>query len=644
MDYNRQKDKILESSKKLFEHAYEAEQFQRAEMLDDLKFSYAIDQWEEKDKRDRERDGRPALTIDRIGDTVRKVLGSMRQNRPSIKVLPSEGGDQETASIINDLVREIEYSSRARSIYQTAANHQVRAGYGVIGVKGVETSGDIWTQDLRLRRFPNPFAVYFDPEAVEQDKSDGDFVFISEWFSEHSFRKRWPKAKWPGGSQGGESGQRNELWYSDKKSRVIQCYRKMPTEKTVYLLSDTRTVYEQDLSQDDLLAMQVGDLEVVRERKVKSHDVIRFLYSENEIIEGIDVWPGRFLPVVPVYGEEVNIEGLTTYRGLTRTAKDPQRLYNYARTTNAELLMEQPRAPYLVGVSQLPPELRKIWDEANQGKKPYLPYSDEVNPNLPARQPPPTISTGYVQEAQVASDDLQRATGIFDPSLGARSNEVSGIAIAARQQGADTGTFIFPDNLGIAIEQVGRILVDLIPHFYDTQRVIRVRGEDDSEREVTINQVTVGEEGVPTVKHDLGRGKYDVRVSTGPSYATQRLEARDSMIGFVQAIPQAAPMVADLIATNMDWPGAQEFAERLRKLLPPGTIEEDDPEKMEAEQAALMRQQELERMQLQMAQEKHQAEVVATAAKARRDKIEADALEVQVEAAKIGMVGIDDLG
>lgn len=640
-----QKKKILQQSKELFEHAFEAERDFRVEMLEDLKFSYAIEQWKEEDKKARESEGRPALTIDRIGDTVRKVLGSMRQNNPSIKVRPSEGGDEDTAQIINDLIREIEYASRGRSVYTTAANFQVRAGYGVIGIRGVETSGDVWTQDLRLRRFPNPFAVYFDPEAIEQDKSDGEFAFVSEWFSEHKFRRKFPKAKWPGGSNASEYGQRNELWYSDKKARVILAYRKMPVERVVHLLSDTRTVYEDELSKDDLLQLEQGTLISERKRTVKSHEVIRFIFSEHDIIEGIDVWPSCFIPLVPVYGEEVNIEGKVMYRGITRTAKDPQRLYNFARTTNAELLMDQPRAPYLAGVSQLPQELRAYWDESNQGKKPYLPYDDRANPNPPQRQPPPTLSSGFVQEAQIASDDLQRATGIFDPSLGARSNEVSGVAIAARQQGSDTGTFVFPDNLAIALEQVGRILVDLIPKFYDTERVIRLRGEDDTEREVRINQPTIGEGGAPSIKNDLGRGKYDVRVTTGPSYATQRLEARDAMLGFVQAIPGAAQYVGDLIAQNMDWPGSDEFAKRLKALVPPGVLDDEDidPQIQQLTQQLQQAMQYIQELQGGLETQKLEAEAASKIARARRDNAEADQTQIQNQAAEAGLIPVSEL-
>jgi hypothetical protein len=69
--------------------------------------------------------------------------------------------------------------------------------------------------------------------------------------------------------------------------------------------------------------------------------------------------------------------------------------------------------------------------------------------------------------------------------------------------------------------------------------------------------------------HDLRVGKYDLTVSTGPSYTTRREEAASEMVQFVQAVPEAGPVIGDLIAKNLDWPGADKIAERMAAMLPP---------------------------------------------------------------------------
>ena len=179
------------------------------------------------------------------------------------------------------------------------------------------------------------------------------------------------------------------------------------------------------------------------------------------------------------------------------------------------------------------------------------------------------------QEASIAADDLKAVTGIHDASLGAPGNETSGRAILMRQREGDVGTFVYIDNLARAIRHAGRILVDLIPHIYDTERTMRILGEDGGETFAVINQAALGPDG-PVVLNDLSAGKYDVEVTTGPSFSTKRIEAAESMMAFVQAVPPAAALIGDLIARNMDWPGAEAIAERLRKALPPG-IDGDAP-------------------------------------------------------------------
>jgi hypothetical protein len=213
------------------------------------------------------------------------------------------------------------------------------------------------------------------------------------------------------------------------------------------------------------------------------------------------------------------------------------------------------------------------------------------------------VPAGALQEALNASDDMKSIMGMFDASLGARSNETSGRAIIARQREGDVSSFHFIDNLNRAIRHAGRIIIDLIPKIYSTERVLRVIGEDESTQMVRVNQdpqraaMQAMEEGREIAKiYDLTVGKYDVEIQTGPSFTTQRQEAANSMIEFIRAYPPAAGLIGDLLAKNLDWPGAEDMAKRLKAMLPPqiqqgedGEQNAPDPRAMQAIQA--MRQQ-----------------------------------------------------
>jgi hypothetical protein len=275
---------------------------------------------------------------------------------------------------------------------------------------------------------------------------------------------------------------------------------------------------------------------------------------------------------VSVFGKELNIEGKTIYRGVTRHAKDPQRLYNYARSTSAETMALAPRAPYLVSAKMIN-NYKTYWDNAHKKNFPYLPF--EADPNLqgviPQRTTPIQANTGIQQEVIVADQEIHDTTGLQQASLGQKSNEKSGRAIMARQREGDVANYAYYDNLARALKYCGKVILDLIPRIYDTPRVLRILGEDDSEQFVPVNQPVQNKQGMERI-FDLTTGKYDVVVTIGPSYSTQREEAADSMLQFLQAFPQAAPLIGDLVAKNMDWPGAAEIEKRLKALLPPQVL------------------------------------------------------------------------
>jgi hypothetical protein len=201
------------------------------------------------------------------------------------------------------------------------------------------------------------------------------------------------------------------------------------------------------------------------------------------------------------------------------------------------------------------------------------------------REPPPDIPAALIQESAMASDEMKATTGIYDAALGARSNEISGVAIRARESQGGISALHYQDNLMATLNHLGQALIDLIPKIYDSERTVRVMREDESHVPVRINLPVMGINGKPVLLNDLSQGTYDVRVKIGPSYATRRAEAADSMLQFIQAVPQAASVAGDLVARNMDWPGADEIAERLRRTLPPQISGEAPPLNAEIAQA-----------------------------------------------------------
>ena len=562
--------KIVETARRRFQLAMDAEAEIRRLGLEDLKFR-AGEQWPEQIKKQREIDGRPCLTINQIPQFERHVLNDQRQNRPAIQVNPvGDGADQETAEIIQGIIRHIEYDSGADAAYDTAFAGAVRSGFGYFLVT-TEYSGPMsFDQDIKIKRILNPFTVYLDPNAKEPDRSDAKFGFIVEQFNRDEYKDAYPGSELAGMDDWMSVG---DGWADNSNCRVVQYYYKESQTKTICLLSDRSTILK------DLLPKKLPKgVRVVTERDTTIDTVKWAKLNGVEVLEETD-WAGQWIPIVPVLGDELDVDGKLILEGLIRHAKEPQQQYNYMASASTEAIALAPKAPYVAAEGQIEGRERE-WAQANVKNQSVLLYKPksldgELLPPPQRQTIEPAIQATTMAMMQ-ASGDLKNVTGIYEAALGQDGNEKSGKAILARQQQSNGANYHYVDNLTRALRQAGRIIVGLIPVVYDTPRVLRIIREDGSQSTVGVNMTPeqadeMQIEAVQEVErlYDLTVGKYDVTISTGPSYQTKRQEAVQSMLSLISSVPQLMAVIGDLLVGNMDWPGAQKIAERLKKALPP---------------------------------------------------------------------------
>ena len=293
-------------------------------MVDDLRFA-ALDQWPEDIKAQRK--DRPMLTLDHIGQPIRKVMGGIRQNMPSIKADPiDDGADKETASVMEDLIRQIAPSSHARGAYLKAASFQVKMGYGVWRINTKENDRDMFAQDIVIQRVKNPFTYYFDPDASEPQRQDGRFMVVSETLSHEAYEAEHGGTL-PVSVDKQGIGESQERWYSSDSIRIAEYFVKRKIKKNITLLSNGTVLNTADITEEDMAGYAADNITPIKSRDVETHVIDWYKISAFEILDHQE-WPSRFFPGIPVYGEEENIEGETEYRGLVRAAKDPQRMYN----------------------------------------------------------------------------------------------------------------------------------------------------------------------------------------------------------------------------------------------------------------------------------------------------------------------------
>ena len=540
----------------------------RTRYIEDVKFA-AGEQWPQNIKKQREDGDRPVLVVDKIGQYIRQVVNDSRQSRPAIKVRPVDSqADKETADVLQGLCRHIEDRSNSDVAYDTALECAVKGGMGFIRVTTEYAHDSTFEQEICIKRVRNPLTVIFDPDCIEPDGADSRGVFVIEDMDKETYEAAFGEDSaidWEA-----DCGKYGE-WIGAEKVRIAEYFYIEEESQTLHLFVNGTTATDEEIKLAEADGITIPEIKESRNIPVKK--VMWCKMNGKDYVEKPREWVGKYIPVIPVWGNEEDIDGEIRHTGMVHNAKDAARLYNYSRSAYAERVALTPKAPYVAAFGQV--EDFPEWEDANNGSYSVLRYNpidaagNAVPP--PQRQAAFDVPAGFAQDMQLSEHDIQASLGMYAASLGQPSNEKSGRAIMARERSGDMATFHYHDNLSRAIRHLGRIIVDMAPRVYDTARIVRILGMDGNPQMVQLNpnqpQSTV-KMGAISI-HNIGVGKYDVSVATGPSYTTRRQEAADAMMQMVQSNPSMMQIRGDLMVSNMDWPGSEEMADRLRLMLPP---------------------------------------------------------------------------
>jgi len=459
----------------------------------------------------------------------------------------------------------------------------VTIGWGYWRVCSDYIEQDSFDQELLIKPIRNTFTVYMDPASTLPTGEDADWVIITEMMKREDYKRDYPDAANTEFQHTG-NGDAMAEWESKDEIRLAEYYRIRKSTETLYRMTNGMALFkdqieelEADLSAAKVTYAMSGGKKVSRESTRKCVEwyrlngqaiVDRRSRSDNPL-------PDKWIPVIRCEGNVLDLNGRVRRKGMVWDLMDPARMYNYWRTMETELLALAPKAPWVVAAGQL--DGHPEWKDANQ--KPYsaLVYEPAVieQPDgskqllpPPSRTPPVAVPAGAVQAAQGAQQDLMAVAGMpHDPSADVPGAAISGVALQRRQALSDIGHYQYYDNQTRAIAHTGRILLSLIPFYYDTARMQRIIGEDGIPDMQAINtpQPNPLNPAVMEIKNDLKVGRYDVVMDTGPGYETKRLEGANSMLELLKtelAKPIAA-VGADLVVRSMDFAGADDLANRL---------------------------------------------------------------------------------
>ena len=577
----------------------------RAEALDDVRFS-AGDQWPVDVQNSRVLESRPCLTINKVDAYCRQIVNQIREQRPRIKAHGmNTQSNEKQAQIITGMCRHIELQSDADQAYLNAVDYAVRMGWGYIRVTTDYVKDDSFDQEIYIRPIENPFTVYFDPNSIMADGSDAERCLITTLIPKKTFSAMYPDAEVDSGFVSRGTGDVVGDWIQKEEIRIAEYWYTMRESVVLLQLSDGSSIYEDEVDKD--LMKELG-VTIINKRESVRKKIKWCKVTAMQVLEEGE-WAGKYIPIIPVYGQSTIVQGKHKRFGLVRMAKDPQRMYNYWSTALTETVALAPKAKWILAEGQDEGHENE-WAQANIKAMPVLRYKQTDIDGRPAappiRQQPESPPTGAMAAMQSMNLDLQAVIGIYDPNQLPQGIQ-SGKAIQGQQMQSDMTNMHYYDNLTRSIRQVGRIILDLIPKIYDTQRAMRIIGDDGKPEIMTINERKMDEQGIERILNDMSIGEFDVVMDTGPGYNSKRQEAVTAMMSLFQAEPALVQVAGDLLVRNMDFPGADIIADRMAINNPLAQIDDmsDIPPpiqmKLKQDQATIQQlQQQIQAMQMDM--------------------------------------------
>lgn len=556
-------------------------------------------QWDSWVVGDRLTANRPCLTINKTQQHNLQIINDAKQNKPGVTIRPvGEEASFEAAQVYQEVIDHIQYISNAESVYDNATVFQVEAGIGYWRIITEPISNLSFDHEIYIRRIKDPRSVYLDPDINDVDGLDARFGFIFDDTPTDLYEAAYPEFKYVGGT--GVLNNTADGWYSKNHVRVCEYYRKTQKKDTLVAFEDPETG-EQVINHLSKLPKELKDYfkvlkgleadvpedtKTYRERKVLTDNIEWFKIAGNVIIDR-GPWLGKYIPIVRLPGTETVIDGILDRKGHTRALLDPQRIYNINSSANVEFGALQTKVPWIAPAAAIE-GYEEYYRTANTVNHSFMPWNhvDEDGNAIPAPSRPaaPQASPAYVQQMEIAQNEMMMVSGQFQAQMGENENAKSGVAINARQRQGDRATYHFIDNQAIAIRATGKILIDLIPKVYDTKRIIRIEAKDGSVMNVTIDpkaqqpfEKQTPQDGQPEMDNQQqieniifnpNVGIYDVQSDTGPSFATRRQEAFNALTQIAAQNKEFMGVAGDILWKVADFPEAQVLAQRWRKIIP----------------------------------------------------------------------------
>jgi hypothetical protein len=609
---------ILDTALARFRQAADAEQDERLQQLHALRFR-AGEHLPPAHSGSGESYAAPLLTVDRQRQYLNQVINNYRKNPLSIRIRPKSGGaTKQVAELLEGHVRSVEQESEAAIAYTTALDNAASIGTGYFRL--VIDYPDPWAFDQTVKIEPlyNRFAVFMDPDARHPAALDANWCFVTSMMARDAFMAEYDTQP-PSVAEWVALGNDRE-WYTGDEVQVADYYYRTWERSELVKMPDGTVLPTEGLE----------DLDPAWPKRITRIPQVWWVQLCGQAILAKERWKGAYIPVIRVEGDRLVLDGQLQRTGMIQASMTPALAYDYFFSSQTEAIALAPKAPWLVYAEQIA-GYEQYWNRANDAYQPYLLHrAVQVNGQL---LPPPQRATvepaiAAISQALSTADEAIRASlGMYAPAVGQPQGEQSGVAIQADKYQGDQATFNYPDNLSWSIRACGIQLVDLLRKLHAGPTELRQVATDGTVSMAKVNQPTQNSAGEEQT-HMLGQGQYDVVVSSGPAYSTQREMAAERLGQLGSVIPELVPYFADLWTASLDIPYSDEIAARLKTAVPAPALAATKDANPETQVATLQNQitelgKQYQILQQQLEQSK-QTEQVSTQQLALAEKTVAD--------------------
>lgn len=556
---------------------------------DDMNFVLR-DQWTAVERSEFTRLFKPAMTFNKLYDSTKKIAGEQRKNKPDLLVRSLTGkATQEQIDLRADLVRSISYQSQNDLVYQTAFKSALMLSFGAFNIDVEYETPRSFNKVIRYGIIPDPTVCSWDPTALKPHKGDGNFCSRRYTLTRDEFFATYPYVTNP--VSFADPYMLLDLQWNTRDT-IILCdqyikewfpliiYKVRMGDEIVTMDEDEydramkRFKLQLEVSGDGEARKIIQKLQPIKldERQTQDYRIMHYRLLKNMII-GFTEWPSKQLPIIFVDGDSHYIEGRQYTKSFIHEARDAQKLLNYSRSELAAELKNRRREQWM-GTPDNIIGNEQQWRNPELQQGILIAKPDQKTGAMPAKMPAWDVSQGLFVTAQSTTQDIQEILG-FSESEALQGRDISGKARRERKMEGSMSAYVFFDNLNQAIEQGGRVVLDLLPYVMgDEERHVVVSKKDGRSEPIVLNKKM--SDG--SIENKIEKGEYDIEIDTGPSFAVQKDIALEFMQATIQANPQAFNLIADLWASQLDIQQMEQVKERLTNLVPPEILAKEKGE------------------------------------------------------------------